>query len=707
MTAQSLFNSALDHLRNGQLVQAESLYRQLLAAQPNHPAALHLLGLVCHQTGRSAEAVRLIQQALELEPNNPDYLNNLGAALRGIGQVEQAIACYKKALQITPKDLDLQNNLGNACVDMGRFEEAAGCYRRVLRVLPRNDDVRASFCHALQAYGYECHNKGLFVQAEAAYAEAITANPKDGYLHYNLGNAQRELAKTEAALKSYKQALVLIPNDADTYNNLGNVLRETGQLTEAIDAYQKALEINPNLYHARVHLVHQKQHICDWAGLDEEIQKIRHMVNDIPAAQVSPFAFLAMPDTSADEQKRCADQWVRNRIAPLVQNRQPYVFKRDAEDSKLRIGYISSDFRLHPLAFLISELIELHNREQFEIYAYSNANDDKTAERQRLERAFDHFIDIRRLSDEQAANRIHQDRIDILVDLTGFTQSSRSAVAALKPAPITINWLGYPGTMGMLEDRPLFDYILTDSFITPNDTCSDYAEQLLPLPTCYQPNDRQRPIANIPSRENCQLPKDSFVFCSFNQTFKILPDIFGIWMRLLKARPNSVLWLLESNAVAKENLRHEAEMRGVDANRLIFAPRVAIAEHLARHQLADLFLDTLPYNAHTTASDALWMGLPVLTCAGQTFASRVAGSLLHALNLEELITDSLAAYEERALQLSSEVALLQSIKDKLAINKQNSALFDTTRFTKDLENTYQEIWQRNLTENLAKNVFRA
>jgi len=707
MTAQSLFNSALDHLRNGQLVQAESLYRQLLAAQPNHPAALHLLGLVCHQTGRSAEAVRLIQQALELEPNNPDYLNNLGAALRGIGQIEQAIACYKKALQITPKDLDLQNNLGNAYVDMGRFEEAAGCYRRVLRVLPRNDDVRASFCHALQAYGYECHNKGLFVQAEAAYAEAITANPKDGYLYYNLGNAQRELAKSEAALKSYKQALALIPNDADIYNNLGNVLRETGQLKEAIDAYQKALEINPSLHHARVHLVHQKQHVCDWAGLDEEIQKIRHMVNDIPAAQVSPFAFLAMPGTSADEQKHCADQWVRNRIAPLMQNRQPYEFKRDAEDCKLRIGYISSDFRLHPLAFLISELIELHNREQFEIYAYSNANDDKTAERQRLEKAFDHFIDIRRLSDQQVANRIHQDRIDILVDLTGFTQSSRSALAALKPAPITINWLGYPGTMGMLEDRPLFDYILTDSFITPNDACSDYAEQLLPLPTCYQPSNRQRPIANIPSRESCQLPKDGFVFCSFNQTFKILPEVFDIWMHLLKARPNSVLWLLESNAVAKENLIREASARGIDAHRLIFAPRVKIAEHLARHQLADLFLDTLPYNAHTTASDALWMGLPVLTCAGQTFASRVAGSLLHALNLEELITDSLAAYEERALQLSSEVALLQSIKEKLAINKQNSALFDTTRFTKDLENTYQEIWQRNLTENLAKNVIRA
>lgn len=691
-----LFNTALDLHRNGQIEQAESTYRQLLASQPMHSAALHLLGLVCHQTERSLEAVNLIQQALAIEPNNADYLNNLGATLRATGQIEQAIAVYRKALQITPKDLDLQNNLGNAYADMGRFEEAAGCYRRVLRVFPKNDDVRATLSNALQAYGYECHNKGLFVQAEAAYAEAITVNPKDGHLHYNLGNAQRELGKSETALKSYSQALALIPNDADIFNNLGNVLRETGQLREAIAAYQKALEINPDLHHARVHLVHQKQHACDWTGLEEEIQKVRQMVNKASEAQVSPFAFLAMPGTRAEEQKRCADQWVRNRIAQITQNSQPYDFERNAAHKKLRIGYLSSDFRLHPLAFLITELIELHDRKRFEIYAYSNANDDKTAERRRMEKAFDDFIDIRRLTNEQVANRIYQDQIDILVDLTGFTQTSRTAVVALKPAPISINWLGYPGTMGMLQDSPLFDYILTDRFITPDDVAANYSEQLLPLPICYQPNDRKRPIAQTPSRTACQLPADSFVFCSFNQTFKILPDIFDIWMRLLKARSNSVLWLLESNAVAKENLIREAAARGIEANRLIFAPRMPIAEHLARHRLADLFLDTLPYNAHTTASDALWMGLPVLTCTGETFSSRVAGSLLTALDLPELITYSLEAYEEKALQLSSDAALLQSIKAKLEANKDKSALFDTTRFTKDLENTYQEIWQKNL-----------
>lgn len=702
MTSQ-LFNTALDHHRNGQLALAESSYRQLLATQPGHAAALHLLGLVCHQTGRSAEAIGFIQQAVDIEPNNPDYLNNLGAALRANGQDEPAIACYRKALQINPRDLDLQNNLANAYMDTQRFEEAAGCYRRVLRALPKNDDVRASLCRALEAYGYACHHKGLFVQAEAAYAEAVMVNPKLGHLHYNLGNAQRELGKTAAALKSYQQALALMPNDADTYNNLGNVLRETGQLNEAIAAYQQALRINPDLHHARVHLVHQKQHACDWAGLTEEIEKIRQMVREIPEAQVSPFAFLAMPGTSPKEQKRCADHWVQNRIAPLlrdqlIENQKPFSFEKSNPSKKLSIGYLSSDFRLHPLAFLITELIELHDRNQFEVYAYSNASDVKTAERRRLEKAFDHFIDIRQLSIEQLAQRIHQDHIDILVDLTGFTQASRSAVVALKPAPISVNWLGFPGTMGMLNDGPLFDYILSDDFITPEHVQADYAEKLLPLPICYQPSSRRLELAKAPSREACQLPTDGFVFCSFNQTFKILPDIFDIWMRLLKAKPNSVLWLLESNPVAKSNLQREAKLRGVAANRLIFAPKVPVAEHFARHQLADLFLDTLPYNAHTTAGDALWMGLPVISCAGDTFASRVAGSLLNALDMPELITDTLESYEKKAMQLASNPAELNAIKDKLAANKASSALFNTALFTQDLENIYQSIWQKYLTK---------
>jgi len=366
---------------------------------------------------------------------------------------------------------------------------------------------------------------------------------------------------------------------------------------------------------------------------------------------------------------------------------------------KIRIGYLSADFRLHPLAFLVSELIELHDRTQFEIIGISYGVNDKSAARDRLVKAFDQFHDVRQLSEIEAAKKIHACNIDILVDLTGFTQTSRSGIAVLRPAPINVNWLGFPGTMGSLGDnnnQPLFDYILSDRFISPPHTFSHYAETLALLPHCYQPNDRKRPIGKTPSRESCQLPDNAFVFCCFNQTFKIMPDVFAVWMRLLQSTPHSILWLLDCNTWAKQNLIREAVAHGIAAERLVFAPRVAIADHLARHTHADLFLDTQPYNAHTTCSDALWMGLPVLTCVGDTFAARVAGSLLNATDLTELITYSLQEYESKALYISKNPAALVAMKQKLLAEKMTSALFDTTLFTQSLEDTYQTIWQHYL-----------
>lgn len=695
MTTPALLQTAFEHHRNGRLAEAERAYLQYIGCQPTHAAAQHLLGLLYMQTNRPMPALEHIARAVRMEPDNPDYLNNYGAVLRANGKTEEAIRSYRKALHFNPRDLDLQHNLGNAYLELQRFEEAAGCYRRVLRALPDNAEIRAALCHALQSYGFQCHEQGMYLQAEAAYEEAIQHDPAVGAYHYNLGNAQRELGKAEAALQSYRQAQQLMPEDADVCNNLGNVLRETGRLNEAIAAYRQALQLNPQLHHARVHLVHQKQHACDWAGLENDVAVIRQWVNSVPEAQISPFAFLAMPGTTAQEQRRCADNWVNNRYAPLFEAAQTAKsgFNLKPGQRKLRIGYLSSDFRLHPLAFLISELIECHDRKQFEIYAYSNATDDKTPERKRLEKAFDHFVDIRTLSIAQAVERIRNDRIDILVDLTGFTQASRTGLVALRPAPVSINWLGFPGTMGACRGQPLFDYILTDDFVTPESADADFAETPLRLPVCYQPNDRKRPIGQPATRSEYGLPEDAFVFCCFNQTFKILPQVFDIWMDILKEKPDSVLWLLECNASAKENLQREAEARGISAERLIFAPRVPIADHLARHRLADLFLDTLPYNAHTTASDALWMGLPLLTCSGQTFASRVAGSLLHALGMDELICTDLEDYRQKALQLAIDREQLAAIRQRLQQNKEQSPLFDTQRFARDLERCYLEVWQ--------------
>ncbi len=616
---------------------------------------------------------------------------------------EQALKHFQQALLRNPKDLEAQVNCGNLCVELHRYEDAAGYFRRLSRVLKTNLDVRNALCYALQELGNESHTQGRYTIAETCFQEALLHQPANAAYLYNLGNAQRELGKAKEAAIQFQKTIQLSPDDADAYNNLGNVQRELGQLDLAIASYQKALDLNPKLYHAKMHLVHQKQHICDWQGLEADITEIREWVKNAPQAQISPFAFLAMPSTTAEEQKLCANNWVNNRYAALIKQAEALNFKYDLsrKNQKIRIGYLSADFRLHPLAFLVSELIELHDRSQFEIIAFSYGVNDQSSARTRLEKAFDQFHDIRQLSEIDAAKKIHASNIDILVDLTGFTQTSRTGIAALRPAPININWLGFPGTMGGLHDgkQPLFDYILSDAFISPPETASHYAEQLALLPQCYQPNDRKRPVGETPTRETCQLPADSFVFCCFNQTFKITPDVFAVWMRLLKATPNSVLWLLECNRWAKQNLIREATTQGIEADRLIFAPRVTIANHLARHAHADLFLDTQPYNAHTTCSDALWMGVPVLTCIGDTFAARVAGSLLNEAGLTEMITYALQDYENKALYFSKNPDELSALKQKLHVEKTNSALFDTTCFAQSLEATYQTIWQRYHNKN--------
>lgn len=596
----------------------------------------------------------------------------------------------QQAIKLNPQDPALHYELGNLYLQSDQTNEAVTCYSAALKLSPNHPQILLQLGNTYSALG-------LFAEAVSYFQKATRADPTNAAAHFNLGNALRELGKPEQAATSYRVALELAPSDADIHNNLGNVLRELGQLDEAIACYQAALRLNPALHHAKVHLVHQKQHICDWQGLDEDVQEIQKWVLDVPQAQISPFAFLAMPNTTATEQQKCAQNWLKNRYSKLINNKNIIFTYPNRSKKKLKIGYFSSDFRLHPLAFLITELIELHDRSQFEIYAYSYAIDDKTPERKRLEKAFDHFIDIRPLSLTAAAQRINADEIDILVDLTGFTQTSRSGIAALRPAPINVNWLGFPGTMGDLNGTPLFDYILSDAFITPPQQAAYYSEKLALLPDCYQPNDRKRPIGKTPSRKDCGLPENAFVFCCFNQTFKILPSMFDIWMRLLKAKSNSVLWLLECNPWAKENLCREARLRDIDASRLIFAPRVSIADHLARHTLSDLFLDTLPYNAHTTCSDALWMGLPVITCVGDSFAGRVAGSLLKAANLPELITYSLEEYELGALQLANNPNELAAIRHKLAQNKEALPLFDTRRFAQHLEQAYQIMRQTHLT----------
>jgi protein O-GlcNAc transferase len=710
--AQTLYQQAYQLHIKGQFAAAEQLYLAVIGLQSQHADALHMLGLIYYQTQRPQLAADYLAKAIQHSPRNLDYLNNYGLALQANQQFDAALKHFQQAILLQPKDLNVQLNLANTLLELARFDEAAEYYRRILKASQR-EDIRGALVHCFSMSGNAAHQAGQFSKAETAFKEAVNLSPRDAALHYNLANAARELGQLPLAEKHYRLAIQYAPDDADAYNNLGNVQREAGQLDLAVASYEQALARNPKLYHAKVHLVHQRQHMCDWRDLAESVAEIRHWVQHIPEAQVSPFAFLAMPGTTMQEQKQCADQWVKHRYAALFEQAETLNFNHAAhtdfsgspEESKrkIRIGYLSADFRLHPLAFLISELIELHDRSRFEIVAFSFGVNDQTPARKRLEQAFDQFHDIRNLSESVAAAKIHACGIDTLVDLTGFTQTSRSGIAALRPAPITVNWLGFPGTMGSYTHqgttRALFDYIITDAFISPPGSATAYAEKIAALPLVYQPNDRLRPVGKLPSREACGLPEGQFVFCSFNQTYKITPEIFAIWMRLLQTQPDSVLWLMECNPWAKQNLQREAEQAGVDKSRLIFAPRVPIDEHLARHAYADLFLDTLPYNAHTTCSDALWMGLPVLTCAGDTFAARVAGSLLTAAGLPELVCHDLATYEAQALHYATNPQALADIKARLIGAKTEGPLFDTAAFARALEALYLKMLDQLKTEN--------
>lgn len=605
----------------------------------------------------------------------------------------QAIAQLKAALSRNPYDPALHYELAGLYLAALRTDEAMASYQQALTLAPHHPQI-------LLQLGNTATAAHQYTQAAHYLKLCIQADPNNSAAHYNLGNTWRALGKYTEAESSYRLALTLAPNDADTHNNLGNVLREQGKLDQAIRCYEQALNLNPQLHHALAHLIHQQQHSCDWNNLNNRINQLRDSLKQDNKAQIAPFAFLAMPGTTAEEQLHCASQWAQQQFGQLAQSAtlfSNHVAKKT--NDKIKVAYLSADFRLHPLAFLITELLEQHDRSRFHISAYSYGRNDHSAERTRIVQAVDQFVDITSLNDIEVAKHIHAQGIDILVDLTGYTKNSRSGIVALNPARMSINWLGFAGSMGYLNGQSLYDYIIADASLisdTAAPKSAHFSEQCLMLP-CYQPNNSQRPVAQALDKVSTGLPPTGFVFCCFNQTFKITAEVFAVWMRLLKRVPDSVLWLLDCNPWAKHNLIREAGEAGVAPERLVFAPRVSIDQHLARHVHADVFLDTLPYNAHTTASDALWMGVPVVTCMGETFCSRVAASLLHTLQLDDLITQNLADYEATALSLAQNSTLLAQVREHLVQNRQ--LLFNVQAYTKTLEAAYIKVYNTAVTHS--------
>jgi predicted O-linked N-acetylglucosamine transferase (SPINDLY family) len=607
-----------------------------------------------------------------------------GNALYEQGRMDDAIIAYREAVRLKPDYPTAHNNLGAALQARGRMEEAVAAYREAVRLQP-------DYATAWSNLGSTLQGQGNLNEAIAAYREALRLNPDYAMAHYNLGNALRILRRPSEAINAFRAAVRLKPDFPEAHSNLGAVLSEQEHLEEALAAYQDALRLRPDWGSAAAQIVHLNRQLCRWDDLAPRAAALLHaIVTDAPLAKgIHPFSMLAS-DASAPEQLRNARQWVSHKRLFRAATAPRGAPSRDRAPRRLRIGYLSADFHEHATAYLIAGLLESHNRQAFEIIAYSYGRPDASSMRRRLQSACARFVEIGAMSDQEAAAGIQADCIDILVDLKGYTQHARTAILTYRPAPIQAQFVGYPGTMG----TRLVDYLIADRFVVPDAHFRYYDEHIVHLPDCYQPNDPQRPIGETPTRTDAGLPEIGMVFCSFNETYKITPNMFDIWMRLLQSVPGSVLWLLASNRWAPDNLRREAQARGVDPRRLIFAPRLSQAAHLGRLALADLVLDTLPVNAHTTASDALWSGVPLLTCPGETFASRVAGSLLQTMGLSELITNNLEHYERKARELAEYPEILGGLKAKVRERRHTSPLFDAARFARHLEAAYLAMWDR-------------
>ncbi|MHC5673606.1 TIGR03032 family protein [Nostoc sp.] len=653
----------------------EQLYQQALALQTQ----LQL-----------TEAIALYEQIISQYPQYAPAWYQLGVIMDSQGQTDQAVLAYQQALTINPKYAEAQNNLGIVCVAQKNLEKAIAYFQSAILSNPN--------------YAFAHHNLGLAWQmqgklsaAAAKFQEALQKNPNYPDAYLNLGIVLEAQENLESAIACYRAAVDHKRDYIKAYNRLGSALislamTTQGQVDEARVIFEKVLELQPDSAEAFNYLFYLKEMTCDWRSRQSDLTRIWEQtlqeVENAKPTTIGPFDTIYKP-------------WERTFLLKIARTHGENIQKQWVQQSlnfthsrsltgRLRIGYLSNDFRNHATSHLIKSLFNLHDQANFEIFAYSFGTDDNSEYRQHIAANCEHFRDITTLSIEESARQIYDDGIQILIDLKGYTAGSRSAILALRPAPIQVSYLGYPGTMG----AEFIDYIIGDPVVTPPEFADGFSEKLVTLPHSYQVNDDQQAIASTPvTRSEYGLPESGFVFCCFNNNYKIEPQIFDVWMRILAAVPGSVLWLLVRFPAAEDNLKREAQAWGINSDRLIFAQYHPKAEHLARHQLADLFLDTLYYNAHTTASDALWAGLPIITCIGKTFASRVAASLLTAVGLPDLITNNLEQYEQLAIHLAHSPTALPEIKQRLAQNRTTYPLFDTPRFTRNLEQAYFAMWE--------------
>ncbi|HKD22911.1 MAG TPA: tetratricopeptide repeat protein [Rhizomicrobium sp.] len=745
--ASAKFKQAWTLHRGGATAEAERLYHEVLALDPAYIGALHQLAGLALEAGRALEGAEFIGRAIALNPEVAQTHANLGFALSLLKRFDEALSSYDRAIVLNPAFAEAHYSRGVVLSELGRHEDAVASYDNAVRL--KNDYAQAYVNRGIALYDLE-----RFTEALSSYDDALAARPGDPNIHYNRGNALSALKRLDEALASYNKAIALKPDHIVAYNNRGIVLTGLKRHGEAVASFDKAISLAPGYVEAHNNrgvalndmksfeeafasydraialdpdfaeahygrgvtlnelkrseealasyesayalapdspfllgkLIHMKMAICDWTNL--EARKAALVEAIARGERVSP-AFHVLPIADDPALQRQTAELYAAATEPLGAP-LPKIVKRPRR-TKIRLGYFSADLHDHATAVLMAELFERHDRKRFELTAFSFGPHTEDPMRKRLRKAFDRFHDVRGRSDRQAALFARENGIDLAVDLKGYTGDERHNIFAHRAAPVQISYLGYPGTMG----ARFMDYILADGTLIGPEDRVHYAEKIVTLPHSYQPNDTKRAIAAKDfARADVGLPEQGFVFACFNNTYKITPDAFSRWMRILARVDGSVLWLLEDNQMAAVNLRKEAAARGIAPARLVFAPRVALPEHLARHRLADLFLDTLPYNAHTTASDALWAGLPVVTLMGAAFQGRVAASLVRAVGLPELVTSTPEAYEGLAVDLATNPERLAALKAKLAANRLATPLFDIARFTRDIERAYVAMYDR-------------
>jgi predicted O-linked N-acetylglucosamine transferase (SPINDLY family) len=677
----------------GRPADAIACFKEALTSEPANAATHHALGLAFLDHTDLNAAVASLRQAVTLRPESERFHLNLGRALQTQGNVDAAAACYMEAARLNPRYALAHNNLGVVLQSQGHHGEALERFRQALQINPDYPEAHLNHASSLLALG----EAGA---ARREYEEAIRL--RAGYAKAYLGLARALEAQGEhpSALAGYREAVRLQPDFVEAHQALGNILLLQPDWEGARAAFERCLQLSPENPEAFARLVYTRQMLCDWRTYDADLERLKRDTararEEEKPSPVVPFCALTLP-WSADQQLAIArsHSLATERQQAAVRQRLslPHPPPGPPANGRLRIAYISGEFRDHAVAHQTQALFRLHDRSAFEVFAYSFGTDDGSTYRRRIKEGCDRFIDMGTLDAPECARRIASDGIHVLVDLQGYAGFTRNALLALRPAPVQMHYFGYPGTVA----APFTDYVIGDSIVTPPELWPAFGEAIALLPHSYFPTDYEQVISQRPmTRAECGLPEGAAVFCAFHNRYKLEPVMWSVWMRILQQVPKSLLWLSPAGAVAEGNLRREAQAKGVEGRRLIFAQHVpGKPEHLVRLRAADLYLDTLYYNGHTTAADALWTGLPILTCLGGTFAARVGASLLTALGLPELITTNLESYEERAIHLATHPEELQELRQKLAAHRQSWPLFDTPRLVRNLERVYRTVWERH------------